>query len=101
MLAEKHRKRLEVRVRESMDRLAGGGALAYPQLLAASAYARLGAYLGMVDPEIPGILEELRVRTATGHLAVSCGGELAQEDEDIMRANVVRSRLEKRGGAQP
>ena len=55
---------------------------------------RLGAGLGMVNPQFAGILEELRVTVGSGHLAVSSGKDLSQEEEDFERANVVRSYLE-------
>lgn len=89
----RHPERLKARVRASLDRLAGAPSLSYPELLAASSFARLGAALGLARPEIGAILESLRALAAGGHLAVSSDGDLAQEDEDISRANVVRLSL--------
>ena len=95
---EKRRKRLEERLEQSHLILSGSASITYPQLLAASSFIRLGAGLGMVNPRFTGILEELRVKTASGHLAVSSGKDLSQEEEDFSRANVVRSFLEARSG---
>jgi protein arginine kinase len=95
---EKRRKRLEDRLEHSLLLLSGSASVTYPELLAASSFVRLGACLGMVNPQFAGILEELRVRTASGHLAVSSGKDLSQEEEDFSRANVVRSYLEARSG---
>ena len=95
---EKRRKRLEERLEQSHLLLSGSASITYPQLLASSSFIRLGAGLGMVPPRFAGILEELRVKTASGHLAVSSGKDLSQEEEDFSRANVVRSYLEARSG---
>ncbi len=95
---EKHHKRLEVRIQQSLRFLAGKGPMAYAGMLAAASFAKLGAGLGMASPKIAGILEELRIRAASGHLAVSSGRDLSQEEEDFSRANVVRSYLEAEGG---
>lgn len=95
---EKRRKRLEERLEQSLLVLTGSSSVSYPEMLAASSFVRMGAGLGMVNPQFAGILEELRVRTASGHLAVSCGNDLSQEEEDFSRANVVRSYLEARSG---
>jgi protein arginine kinase len=95
---ETHRKRLEVRMHQSVRTLTGSKSLTYANLLAAASFARLGAGLGMLNPQIAGILEELRVRAGSGHLAVSSGRDLAQEEEDFSRANVVRSYLDALGG---
>jgi protein arginine kinase len=95
---EKRRKRLEDRLEQSLLLLSGSASVTYPEMLAASSFVRLGACLGMVNPQFAGILEELRVRTASGHLAVSSGKDLSQEEEDFSRANVVRSYLEARSG---
>lgn len=95
---EKRRKRLEERLDQSRLLLSRYASITYPQLLAAGSFIRLGACLGMVSPRFAGILEELRVKTASGHLAVSSGKDLSQEEEDFSRANVVRSYLEARSG---
>lgn len=93
---EKHHKRLEDRVQDSLRRLMQARVLSYPELLARSSYLRLGAYLAILPPQITGIAEELRVVAGSGHLGVSSGGILAKEEEDIRRANVVRLALETR-----
>jgi protein-arginine kinase len=95
---EKHHKRLEDRVRVSLQRLSDARTLDSAELLALGSMARLGSYLGMAMPQIPGILEALRVTTGAGHLAVSSGRDLSKEEEDILRANVVRSSMEMRSG---
>lgn len=95
---EKHHKRLEERMQQSHRLLSGKGPLGYADMLAAASILRLGAGLGMLNPQIAGILEELRVRAGSGHLAVSSGQELSQEEEDIVRSNVVRSYLDERSG---
>jgi protein arginine kinase len=95
---EKRRKRLEDRLEQSFLLLSHAASVTYRELLAASSFIRLGAGLGMVNPQFAGILEELRIRTASGHLAVSSGKDLSQEEEDFSRANVVRSYLEARSG---
>ncbi|MDB5049903.1 MAG: arginine kinase [Fibrobacteres bacterium] len=96
--AEKHHKRLEERVRQSFRSLAGAATLAFAELLSAGSLARLGAALGMLNPQIPGILEELRITAASGHLAVTSGRDLSKEEEDITRANVVRLSLMDHSG---
>jgi protein-arginine kinase len=96
---EKHRKRLEERVHQSLQRLTGASAaLAYAELLAACSLIRLGADLGMLNPQIPGILEELRVTAGSGHLAVTSGRDLSKEEEDFIRGNVVRLSLKDHSG---
>ena len=89
----RHPERLADRVRTALERLAGAPALSYPELLASSSFARLGAALGLARPEIAGILESVRVMAASGHLGVSSEKDLQQEEEDISRANVVRLSL--------
>jgi protein arginine kinase len=96
--AEKHRKRLEVRVRESLQSLIGAATMTYADFLSQSSLARLGAGLGILNPQIPGILEELRLAAGSGHLSVTSGRELLKEEEDFQRANVVRLFLEKHSG---
>jgi hypothetical protein len=96
---DKHPKRLKSKVMQSLEQIAAARSLAYPDLLAAGSLARLGSRLGILDPQIDGILEFLRVTVASGHLAVSSGRELAQEEEDFSRANVVRLSLEKYRGS--
>ncbi len=96
---EKHHKRLEDRVQDSLRRLARAAVLSYPELLALSSYLRLGAYLALLPAQITAIAEELRVVAGSGHLGVSSGRTesgciLAKEEEDIRRANVVRLALE-------
>ncbi|MDB5103862.1 MAG: protein arginine kinase [Fibrobacteres bacterium] len=95
---ERHPERLEARVRQSLRNLIGPGPLAYADLLSAGSLARLGAGLGFLAPQIPVILEELRVTAGSGHLSVSSGRELSQEEEDFTRSNVVRSYLDEHGG---
>jgi hypothetical protein len=94
----RHPERLAARVSGALDRLTGALSLSFPELLAASSFARLGAALGLARPEIGKILEYLRVTAASGHLGVSSDKELAQEDEDFARANVVRLSLGNRHG---
>ena len=94
----KHPKRLEARVAQAMEVLSTSKSIPHPDFLAATSLARLGAALGLLPPEFEGTAEYLRVTVASGHLAVSSGGELSQEDEDFKRANVVRSSLENLRG---
>jgi protein-arginine kinase len=89
----RHPERLAARVREALERLSGAPSLSFPELSAASSFARLGAALGLARPEIGKILESLRVTAASGHLGVSSERELTQEEEDFARANVVRLSL--------
>jgi hypothetical protein len=89
----RHPERLAARVRGSLERLADAPSLSFPELLAASSFARLGAALGLARPELAKILESLRVTAASGHLGVSSERELTQEEEDFSRANVVRLSL--------
>ncbi len=96
--AEKHHKRLEARVRKSLQRLIEATAMTYADFLSQSSLARLGAGLGILSPQIPGILEELRLTAGSGHLSVTSGRELMKEEEDFQRANVVRLFLEKHSG---
>ena len=91
---EKHSKRLKDRVQISLQGLANTHVLSYPELLAKGSYLRLGAYQGLVSPQIAGIVEELRVTAGSGHLGVISGRTLTEEEEGIQRANVVRSALE-------
>jgi protein-arginine kinase len=92
---EKHHKTLEVRVTESLQGLAKAEALSYPSLLAMGSYLRLGAYLGMLNPKMAEIAEELRVIGGSGHLGVNSNQLLPKEDEDRHRAKVVRLALER------
>lgn len=94
---EKQPKRLEDRVLQSWRQLSDSQALAYPEMLALGSFARWGAYLGLLGPRIPGILEDLRITTRSGHLQVSAARILSKEEEDIRRANVVRLSLETQG----
>jgi protein arginine kinase len=98
-LLEKHRKRLEDRVEHSLRFLSEAAALGYPEFLAAASYVRLGAYTGVIKPQIPSLLEVLRITSQTGHLQVSANRIPTKEEEDIMRANVVRLTLERRHAA--
>jgi protein-arginine kinase len=91
----RHPERLAARVQAALERLAGAPTLSYPELIALSSFARLGAALGLARPEIERILESLRVTAASGHLAVSCDRDLPQEEEDFSRSNVVRLSLGK------
>lgn len=95
---ENHRKRLEERTHHSLQRLIGADSLTYAELLAAGSLVRLGAALGLANVQIPGILEELRVTAASGHLAVTSGRDLSKEEEDFARANVVRLSLRMHSG---
>lgn len=92
---EKHRKRLEDRVHGSLQRLAGAVSLGLPEMRHLSSWARLGAYVGILDAQIPNLLEELRVKSQSGHLEVICGRPLVKEEEDMARANVVRLAMER------
>lgn len=95
---EKHGGRLRERVGLSLRMLLPSGGLGYADMLAHGSLARFGAYAGMADPGIPDILEELRIKAGTGHLAVTSGREMAKEEEDFLRANIVRSYLMTRSG---
>ena len=96
--SEKHHKRLEERAHRALRTLAEASALAYPELAAQASIIRMAAWLGMLSPQIPGILEELRVTAGSGHLAVTSGRDLSKEEEDFARANVVRLSLLKHSG---
>ncbi len=95
---DKHHKRLGERMQQSFQRLTGTPLLDYGEMLAASSLVRMGAGLGMLKPELEGVLEELRVFAASGHLAVTSGRELVKEEEDFTRANVVKSFLMDHSG---
>jgi protein arginine kinase len=90
---DKHRKRLEERAHRSLEGLAANTPLTYAELLAAASIVRLAAETGTMDPRLPGRLEGLRIKAASGHLAVTSGRELSKEEEDFSRANVVRLSL--------
>lgn len=92
---EKHRKSLEDRAHQSLRRLEGAAALSYPDLQLSSSWAALGGYLGILDAQIPAVLEELRTKAQSGHLEVSSGRALTKEEEDLSRANVVRLAMER------
>lgn len=94
-LVEKHRKRLEDRVEGSLRVLSEARGLSYPSFLSASSFLRLGAYAGILKPQIPTLLEELRTTAQTGHLQVIARAFSTKEEEDIARANVVRLALER------
>lgn len=94
----RHPEKLAARVSGALERLTGAPSLSFPELLAASSFARLGAAIGLARPEIGKILEYLRVTAASGHLGVSSERELTQEDEDFARANVVRLSLGNQRG---
>ncbi len=91
---EKHHKTLEVRVQDSLEGLEKAEVLSYPSLLKMGSNLRLGAYLGLLNPKLAEIAEELRVTTGSGHLGVSSNRLLSKEDEDRYRAKVVRLALE-------
>lgn len=91
---EKHHKTLEDRVQESLQGLSQTEVLSYPSLLKMGSYLRLGTYLGILNPKLAEIAEELRVTTGSGHLGVSSNRLLPKEDEDRYRAKVVRLALE-------
>ncbi len=91
---DKHHKRLEVRLRQSLQHLTEASVLSYPEVLAMSSYLRLGAYLALINPQILGIVEELRIKAGSGHLGVSLGHNMSKEEEDKQRGNVVRLAME-------
>ncbi len=91
---EKQHKTLEDRVQESLQGLSQAEVLSYPSLLKMGSYLRLGAYLGILNPKLAEIAEELRVTAGSGHLGVSSNRLLPKEDEDRYRAKVVRLALE-------
>lgn len=95
---ERHSQRLRAKVEHAREAMSTAKSLSHPELLAAASMARLGAALGLLPPEFEIIAEYLRVTVSSGHLAVSSGAELSQEDEDFARANVVKSSLEKLRG---
>ncbi len=98
-MSEKHHKGLAERIQQSHQALLSASNLAYPRLLELGSWLRLGAYLGTLPAQTEPLLEELRVIAAPGHLGVSSGSELDKEDEDILRANVVRLSLERQRAA--
>ena len=91
---ETRRKRLEERVQGSLEVLRRARTLPLRDLLQAASWARFGASVGILDSQIPAILEELGARTQSGHLEVSSGGAWVKEEEDTARANVVRLAME-------
>jgi protein arginine kinase len=92
---EKHRKRLEERVQGFLQPLADGKPLDEPDWDKAASQARLGAYVGILDAQIPDLLEDLRAKTGPGHLEVSSCRTLSKEEADMARANIVRLSLER------
>jgi protein arginine kinase len=92
---ETRREKLMDAVGNAMEKLVESGSLPYPEMLARASLVRLGSYVGMINPQIPTLLEELRIAAQTGHLQVSAGRILSQEEEDTARANVVRLTLER------
>lgn len=97
---EKHRKRLEVRVQQAQEILSTSTRLGLPEFEAAASWLRFGAYLGMVEAQIPAVLEECgpkvqRGHLETGHLEVSSVRAITKEEEDMARSNVVRSAMER------
>jgi protein-arginine kinase len=95
---ERHRKRLEERVRNSLELLRQAPALGLRDFDLADSWIRLGAYLGLLDTGILAPLEGLRPRTHSGHLEVIAGATLSKVEEDMARANVVRLSLERMVG---
>jgi protein arginine kinase len=93
-----HRKRLEERVRQSLQKLAASQSLTFQELLAHGSLIRLGAVSELTDPRLETALEAARVMAAPGHLAVTTGRELGQEEEDFSRSNVVRLSLRRSPG---
>lgn len=91
---ETRRKRLEERVQGALEAIRRARALPLRDLLQAASWARFGASVGLLDSQIPLLLEELSARTQSGHLEVSSGGAWVKEEEDTVRANVVRLALE-------
>lgn len=90
---EKHGKRLEDRVQGSLQACLEAEALAEADWEKAASLARLGAYAGILDAQIPDILEDLRAKAGTGHLEVSSCRTLSKEEADRARSNVVRLSL--------
>ncbi len=90
-----HPKRLKSRVELSLKRLSESRSLSHTDMLADLSMLRLGAAAGLLPPEFEALAEYLRVTVASGHLAVSSGKDMSQEEEDFSRANVVRLSLEK------
>jgi protein arginine kinase len=94
-----HRKRLEERVRHSLQKLAVAPSLTFQELLAHGSLVRFGAVTELTDPRLETALEAARVKAAAGHLAVTAGRDLGQEEEDFSRSNVVRLCLRRSPGA--
>lgn len=94
---EKHRKRLEDRVQGSLQALAASRTLSVSALRQAASWVRLGAYVGILDAQIPSLLEGRAVQAQSGHLEVSSGRPLGKEEEDTARASVVRLTMDKFG----
>lgn len=90
-----HRKRLEAGVRGAFDILDGSRALDFPRLQACLSWLRLGASLGLVEARILPILEQVRAFAQSGHLEVSSDHVLSKEEEDIIRASVVKLSMER------
>jgi protein arginine kinase len=93
------RKRLEERVRQSLQKLAVSPSLTFQELLAHGSLVRLGVATELTDPRLETALEAARVTAAAGHLAVTAGRDLGQEEEDFSRSNVVRLCLRRSPGA--
>jgi protein arginine kinase len=96
--AQHYRKRLEDRLGLSFRVLSEATTLTYAEMSGAASLVRMGACLGLRDPQIAGILEELLVIASSGHLAVTSGRDLGKEEEDFARANVVRLSLLNHSG---
>jgi protein-arginine kinase len=94
---EKHRKRLEDRVQGCLQALSAAKPLAEAEWERSASLARLGAYVGILDAQIPDILENLRAQAAPGHLEVSSCRALGKEEADRARSNVVRLSLGRYG----
>lgn len=92
---EKHRKRLEAQVHKSLQILTQARSLPFHEFQVLSSWVRLGGYVGILDARIQPILEDLRARSQTGHLEVSCGRDLSKEEADISRVNVVRLAMDR------
>ncbi len=93
----KEQKGLEDRVYRSLSMLQEARVLAYAEFLLFASFARMGTYLGLFAPALRNRLEELRIRVQPFHLEALLPAGAAPTEADILRANVVRSRLKDEG----
>ena len=63
------------------------------EFMSLSSTLRLGCYLGILDRNFTGVLNELLVKTQPGHLQESAGCRVDEFERDTLRAKLVRERV--------